>query len=117
MTVDDFDGRCDTLIQVSHHILGATIIYERDIEVITGFTKTPHYAYPEITTQVGYLVTTLVDRTDATTELTGIYIYQNSTILRELLDFLANLDVSNIDDLMAAQTTLRELYWSITPKS
>lgn len=115
MTVNEFEKRCDSLIQLNAGILGSTIIHERDIDVITGYIRTPLCTHPDITTQVGYLVSTLINPSKSV-ELTGIYIYQNSTILSELLEFLANLDVSNPDDLIEAQITLRELYWSITSK-
>jgi hypothetical protein len=79
--------------------------------------RIPDFLYLESTSQVGYLVNLLVDPQNKTPELIGVYVYQNPTILRELLDFLTNLDVSNPDDLMEARITLSELYWSITPKA
>lgn len=115
MTVEEFSKRYDSLIKLSPGIFRSTVIHERDIDMKTGQKTTLRYSYPEITAQVGYLVNTIV-HPDQSVELTGIYIYQNSTILGELLVFLANLNVSNTDDLIEAQITLRDLYLSITPK-
>ncbi len=115
MTVEEFDKCCDSLIKLSPGILRSTIIDEQDIDMLTGQRTTPGYSDPEIKSLVGYLVSTIV-HPDQSVELTGIYIYQNFTILGELLAFLANLDVSNTDDLIQAEITLRDLYFSITPK-
>ncbi len=115
LTVKEFEKRYDSLIQVNSGILRSTIIHEKDIDMITGHINTPNCSYPEIKAQVGYLVSTLINP-DKSVELAGIYVYQNSIILKALLEFLANLDVCNPDDLMEAKIILNELYWSITPK-
>jgi hypothetical protein len=117
MPSERFQEGIDFLNWVDPRILGSTIIYQRDIDVITGSMRIPDFLYLESTSQVGYLVNLLVDPQNKTPELIGVYVYQNPTILRELLDFLTNLDVSNPDDLMEARITLSELYWSITPKA
>ncbi len=116
ISVEELEAQCEQLTQLDPSILGSTIIHERDIDVNTRFTRTPDSPW-QITAQVGYLVNVLVDPKNHSTELIGIYVHQSPTILRELLEFLAKLDVSNHDDLMEARIALSELYWSITPKA
>ncbi|MBC7503855.1 hypothetical protein H7169_02705 [Candidatus Gracilibacteria bacterium] len=115
MTVEEYQSGYNSLIGVDFGILKSIIIHEKHIDVITGQINTLNYSYPEITAQIGYLVSTITNP-NKSVELIGIYIYQNPSILRELLEFLANLDVSNPDDLIEARITLNELYFAITPK-
>lgn len=91
-------------------------IFWKDIAVITGFQRNERFSYPIITDQIGYRISLLINTEKNTQELAGIYVFQNSKILSLLLEQLTDLHVSNPDDLMEAQITLRELYFSITPK-
>jgi hypothetical protein len=74
------------------------------------------YSYPEITSQVRYIVSTLFDPEKQKFELIGVYVFQNPATLCLLIEFLANLDVYNENEKAEAIMGLRELLWSITEK-
>jgi hypothetical protein len=78
--------------------------------------RTPHFTYTEIVTQVGYAVNLITNTDSNNTELLGIYAYKNSKILQELIEFLTDLSVSNMEDLFQARIYLMEIYFAITPK-
>lgn len=115
MMVEEFESSMKSLIGIDSSLLSSLKIYEQVIRA-KKIVTTPHFSSTEIIKQVGYLVNLQIDPIDWTTALTGIYVLHAPTTLKALIDFLAKLNVSNPDDLMEAQITLRELYFSITPK-
>ena len=117
VSVDLLDKGLDQLFAIHPAILDNSILDQRNIDVITGHTQTQHFSYPIITEQVGYLVSTLFNEGNKNFELVWVYVFQNPGILHALLEFLANLEVNNMDHLQETIMYLRELYWSINPKT
>lgn len=116
ISVQAYEAANGILGDLSPSILESTIIYKRYFDMITWHINIPDCSDPKITAQVGYLVYLLKNLSNNTRALTGIYIYQNPAILKELIEFLANLKVSNMENLDHSIQYLRELYFAINTK-
>lgn len=114
INVASFEARIQMLLHLSPEILWRSVIYQKNINVITGMVRTKSCSYPQIIAQVAYLVSTLFDETTQSFELVWIYVFQNPTILKLLIEFLTNLEVNNPKERDEAIMGLRELLWSIT---
>ncbi len=112
----EFDEWLCTLADIDPSILGWTWFRGGDVDIITGYYQGKDCLYPQITTQVGYRVSLLLDPRNDTEELTGIYVLKTPRTLNDLLWCLANLEVSNKEDLIEAKIALHNLYFSITSR-
>ena len=88
----------------------------KPIDINVGQVNTPTYSYPEIITCVSSIVGVLTHPSTNIVELTSISVLKTPTPLKNLIEFLENMDVSNNDDRISAIIFLKNLYWSITPK-
>ncbi len=107
---ENMDTYFSALAGIDTSILSRTILYGKDINMITWHVRTPNFAYPIITSCVAYIVDTYIHPETNKAYLSHIYVYKNYKTIQVLLDFLENLEVENTEDLIATRTHLNNLH-------
>ncbi len=84
--------------------------YTKTIDINVRQVNTPSCSYPEIITSISSIVGVITHPNTHTVELTSISILKNPTPIKNLIEFLENMDVSNDDDRISAIIFLKNLY-------
>ncbi len=90
-------------------------IFMQPISIKQGYVQMVNYSYPQLISAVWFTVSVISDDSD-TVELVGIYVLRNPMAIKNLLQWLDDIMVYNIDDLDSVYDHLNKVLADITPK-